>query len=103
MQHQHTIDKKVIPMLKEVPSQPLQEVFFRLEKAYEKFFRKEAKYPKLKKYTSVECSDCGHHVKKSLSVRTHVCMKCGLIMDRDENATRNILHRAKEELYPSAS
>ncbi|MEQ6391132.1 transposase [Bacillaceae bacterium S4-13-58] len=54
-------------------------------------------------YTSVECSDCGHHVKKSLSVRTHVCMKCGLIMDRDENAARNILHRAKEELYPSAS
>ena len=50
MQKQQTSDKKVTPLLKEVPSQPLQEVFFRLEKAFEKFFRKEAKYPKVKKY-----------------------------------------------------
>lgn len=50
MQKQQTLDKKVTPLLKEVPSQPLQEVFFRLEKAFEKFFRKEAKYPKFKKY-----------------------------------------------------
>jgi putative transposase len=50
MQNQQTADKKVTPLLKEVPSQPLQEVFFRLEKAFDKFFRKEAKYPKLKKY-----------------------------------------------------
>ena len=27
---------------------------------------------------------------KSLSVRTHVCTDCGLILDRDENAARNI-------------
>ncbi|WP_407269206.1 RNA-guided endonuclease InsQ/TnpB family protein [Radiobacillus sp. PE A8.2] len=50
MQKQQTMDKKSIPMLKELPSQPLQEVFFRLEKAFENFFRKRAKYPKLKKY-----------------------------------------------------
>jgi putative transposase len=30
-------------------------------------------------------------VPKSLSVRTHICTKCGLVMDRDENAALNIL------------
>jgi putative transposase len=41
-------------------------------------------------YTSQECSGCGQRVEKSLSVRTHVCPSCGLILDRDENAARNI-------------
>ncbi|MGE7738515.1 RNA-guided endonuclease InsQ/TnpB family protein [Bacillus paramycoides] len=36
--------------LKEVPSQPLQEVFARLEKAYKKFFKKDAGYPKRKSF-----------------------------------------------------
>lgn len=43
-------------------------------------------------YTSQECSGCGAIVKKTLSTRTHVC-KCGCVMDRDENAARNILSR----------
>jgi putative transposase len=43
-------------------------------------------------YTSLECSSCGEIVKKTLSTRTHVC-KCGCVMDRDENAARNILSR----------
>ncbi len=43
-------------------------------------------------YTSQECSSCGEIVKKTLSTRTHVC-KCGLVMDRDENAARIILRR----------
>ncbi len=43
-------------------------------------------------YTSQECSSCGEIVKKTLSTRTHVC-KCGCVMDRDENAARNILYR----------
>ena len=41
-------------------------------------------------YTSINCSNCGAKVKKSLSTRTHLC-KCGCILDRDENAARNIL------------
>jgi putative transposase len=41
-------------------------------------------------YTSQECSGCGERVPKSLSVRTHVCHACGLILDRDENAAKNI-------------
>jgi putative transposase len=43
--------------------------------------------------TSQECSSCGVLVLKDLSVRTHVCT-CGLSMDRDQNAARNILKRA---------
>ena len=41
-------------------------------------------------YTSVDCSSCGAKVKKALSTRTHKC-KCGCVLDRDENAARNIL------------
>jgi putative transposase len=41
-------------------------------------------------YTSQDCSGCGERVPKSLSVRTHLCSHCGLVMDRDENAARNI-------------
>ena len=43
-------------------------------------------------YTSQECSSCCEIVNKTLSTRTHVC-KCGRVMDRDENAARNILSR----------
>ena len=41
-------------------------------------------------YTSQDCSGCGERTQISLSVRTHVCTHCGLILDRDENAARNI-------------
>jgi putative transposase len=49
-------------------------------------------------YTSVNCSCCGHPVKKSLSTRTHICPKCGFIADRDTNAALNILQKAKDQL-----
>lgn len=45
------------------------------------------------KNTTQLCSDCGEIVKKDLSVRTHKCPHCGLVLDRDENAARNILAR----------
>jgi len=38
-----------------------------------------------------DCSGCGERMEMSLSVRTHVCTNCGLVLDRDENAARNIL------------
>jgi len=44
-------------------------------------------------YTSQKCSDCSALVKKSLSMRTHVC-KCGFVLDRDWNAAINILKLA---------
>jgi putative transposase len=46
-------------------------------------------------YTSQDCSGCGKRVRKSLSVRTHVCPHCGLVLDRDENAAKNIQWRGQ--------
>jgi putative transposase len=42
-------------------------------------------------YTTQGCSGCGERIQKSLSVRRHVCTHCGLLLDRDENAAKNML------------
>jgi putative transposase len=44
-------------------------------------------------YTSQDCSNCGHRVKKSLSTRTHQCPKCHIEICRDTNAALNILKK----------
>ncbi len=46
------------------------------------------------KFTTQDCSGCGYRVQKSLSMRTHLCPHCGLILDRDWNAALNILAAA---------
>jgi putative transposase len=43
------------------------------------------------RWTSQDCSGCGRRVRKSLSVRTHRCPHCELMLDRDHNAALNIL------------
>ncbi len=43
--------------------------------------------------TTQECSGCGAVVPKDLSVRVHDCPSCGLKLDRDLNASLNILSR----------
>jgi len=43
------------------------------------------------KYTSIKCSRCGEKVDKKLTDRIHDCPFCGVVMDRDENAAKNIL------------
>jgi putative transposase len=43
--------------------------------------------------TTKECSRCGKIVEKTLSDRIHDCPFCGLSIDRDVNAARNILAR----------
>ncbi len=48
--------------------------------------------------TSRMCSCCGTMVEKSLSVRVHQCPVCGLVMDRDENASHNILRLGLKSL-----
>lgn len=44
-------------------------------------------------YTSQDCSNCGHRVKKSLSTRTHSCPSCKIEICRDTNAALNILQK----------
>jgi putative transposase len=41
--------------------------------------------------TSQKCSGCHELVPKVLAVRTHACPSCGLVLDRDYNASLNIL------------
>ena len=41
--------------------------------------------------TSQICSGCGERVPKSLSVRVHQCPFCNTVLDRDLNASLNIL------------
>ena len=50
-------------------------------------------------YTSQKCSGCGELVSKSLSVRTHICPYCNLIMSRDQNAALNILKLGRESAF----
>ena len=45
-------------------------------------------------YTSQDCSNCENRVEKKLSERIHDCEECGLTIDRDLNAARNIIQRA---------
>jgi putative transposase len=47
-------------------------------------------------FTSQDCSACGTRVKNSLSVRTHICHGCGIVLDRDHNAALGILAKALE-------
>jgi len=50
------------------------------------------------KNTTQNCSSCGTKVPKSLSVRTHKCLYCGLELDRDVNAAINILERVGQDM-----
>ncbi len=43
--------------------------------------------------TSKTCSGCGNKQSMPLYKRTYRCTKCGLVMDRDENSSVNILNR----------
>ena len=44
--------------------------------------------------TSKTCSNCGIIQEMPLSIREYNCSRCGMQMDRDINASINILHRA---------
>lgn len=49
-------------------------------------------------YTSQDCSRCGYRVVKKLSDRIHSCPYCGLEIDRDINASLNILRLGLQSL-----
>ncbi len=48
------------------------------------------------KDTTQKCSNCHGIVKKDLTERIHNCPSCGLSIDRDLNAAKNILLRATQ-------
>jgi len=48
--------------------------------------------------TTDRCSVCGEVVEKPLWVRIHRCPECGLELDRDLNAARNILQDGLEQV-----
>jgi len=45
-------------------------------------------------YTSINCSNCGNQVPKTLSERIHKCPFCNIVLDRDHNAAINILKKS---------
>jgi putative transposase len=49
-------------------------------------------------YTSQDCSQCGHRQLLSLSDRTYTCPCCGVVLDRDLNASLNILRLGQQSL-----
>jgi len=48
--------------------------------------------------TTIDCSRCGNAVPKSLAIRIHRCDKCGLVLDRDHNASINIFNKGLNKL-----
>ena len=48
--------------------------------------------------TTIDCSRCGNAVPKSLAIRIHKCDKCDLVLDRDHNASINILNKGLNRL-----
>lgn len=51
--------------------------------------------------SSQACSSCGTLVPKPLSERVHRCPGCGLVVDRDINAARNILRLGMSRQAPT--
>jgi putative transposase len=50
-------------------------------------------------YTSQDCSQCGHRkTDLTLADRTYSCACCGLVLDRDLNASRNIVRLGQQSL-----
>ncbi len=49
-------------------------------------------------YTSQDCSQCGHRQPLSLSDRTYTCPCCGVVLDRDFNASLNIVRVGQHSL-----
>lgn len=49
-------------------------------------------------YTTIDCSGCGAKVEKSLSTRTHQCVNCKIVLNRDLNAAINILKKGLKYL-----
>jgi len=54
-------------------------------------------------YTTQDCHRCGHRQKLTLADRIYKCPCCGLHIDRDLNAAKNILRLGMQSLKPDLS
>jgi putative transposase len=54
-------------------------------------------------YTTQDCSNCGHRQPMSLSERIYKCPCCNLEIDRDLNASKNILRLGLQSLAAAAA
>jgi len=54
-------------------------------------------------YTTQDCHRCGHRQKLNLADRIYACPCCGLHIDRDLNAAKNILALGMHGLKPDSS
>ena len=49
-------------------------------------------------YTTQDCSGCGHRQTLSLADRTYTCSCCGMVLDCDLNAAKNIVRLGQQSL-----
>ena len=102
--------KEIRPEYNEIYSQILQDTLKRVDKAFKAFFRRvkageKPGYPRYQGYDRYD-SFCYPQIEKlkgnpTVQIentqrahgRTHICVHCGVVLDRDHNAALNILDR----------
>jgi putative transposase len=89
MVHNHCLAKSISDV---AWGQFLEYVSYKAENAGRKFVKVNPAY------TTQTCSRCGHRQKLTLSDRVFNCPCCGLAIDRDHNASLNILALGLESL-----
>ncbi len=90
--------KEERPSLNQVYSQVLQNVAVRVDLAYKAESAGRKFVAVNPSYTSQDCSKCGHRQIIPLSERVYHCPCCDLTIDRDHNASLNILARGLASL-----
>lgn len=55
------------------------------------------------KNTTTQCSNCGIIIPKGLTIRINKCDLCGMVLDRDHNASINILQNGLLQEKPVSS
>lgn len=87
-------DLKVTSMVKTAKGKTMRRnlINARMSEIHRQLQYKTQKCVKVDKYfaSSQICSSCGSKHKMPLNKRTYVCPECGLILDRDINASKNI-------------
>lgn len=71
----------------------IQEMKWQCKKYNIPFIQADKRFP-----SSQYCSSCGHQQKMPLSRRTYKCPECGMRMDRDLNAAKNLYLYGKENV-----